>query len=174
MRIQLEDRDGRQRWVAFAGSEMSVGRAPGSGLLLPERNVSRRHARFVRSNGSVFVEDLGSANGTRVNGERIEGRRRIRPGDLVQIGDFDIALEGGATEGAEAPPPSPAPPPLPGAAPVDGPWLAAGGAPDVAAPRGWLLAASLLAAVALVSTLLGYGAARLLRPPHAPPERASR
>ena len=59
---------------------------------LADRNVSRRHARFLRANGAVLVEDLGSLTGTRVNGERITGRRKLREGDLVQIGDYDLAL----------------------------------------------------------------------------------
>ena len=95
LQIVVEDDAGRRRAVPFAQDEIAVGRdAAGNGLCLPERNVSRRHARFVRSNGAVFVEDLDSTNGTLVNGERLAGRRRIREGDLVQIGDYDLALEG--------------------------------------------------------------------------------
>ena len=54
------------------------------------------------------MEDLGSLTGTRVNGERIAGRRKLRPGDLVQIGDYDLAvLEEGAAAEPGAPPPLP-------------------------------------------------------------------
>lgn len=137
LQIVVEDDSGRRQVVAFTQDEIAVGRdAAGNGLCLPERNVSRRHARFVRANGAVFVEDLESANGTLVNGERLTGRRRIREGDLVQIGDYDLAIEGSqdrahdrdtgptgdlpAVEAPPAPPPLPAParaeapPPLPG------------------------------------------------------------
>jgi predicted component of type VI protein secretion system len=88
------------------------------GWRLPDRDVSRRHARFTRANGSIFVEDLGSLTGTRLNGERIDSRRRVRPGDLVEIGAFDLVVlpEDMAESGPGTPPPLPAitrPDPMP-------------------------------------------------------------
>ncbi|HTP50953.1 MAG TPA: FHA domain-containing protein [Anaeromyxobacteraceae bacterium] len=168
LRILFENREGRREALPFADGEVSVGRAPGSALRLDDRNVSRHHARFLRQNGTVFVEDLGSSNGTRVNGERIEGRCRIRLGDLVQIGDWDLALEG-----------------LPEADPAHpGPAEPAGPAPEAppAAPlalaspsrRGWLRPATVLLAIALGATLLGYAAGRALRSPPSSGARASR
>jgi len=173
LRILFEDREGRQRDLPFAEAEVSVGRAPGSALQLGGRNVSRRHARFVRQNGAVFVEDLGSSNGTRVNGERIGGRRRIRPGDLVQIGDWDLALEGSIAD-APAEAQLPPPPPSPSAAPA--PPAPAAAPPRAAAPRpeargAWRSVAA-IAAVALCATLVGYAAGRALRAP--PPPQAAR
>jgi len=174
LRILLEDGEGRRRAVPVAGTELTVGRAADCGLLLAGRDVSRHHARFQRSNGSVFVEDLGSANGTRVNGERLQGRRRIRPGDLVQIGGFDLAVDGVAAEGSEAGT-VPAPPPLPGAAAPRPP--AAGPTPTFRAAepaRHWSRPLALLAAVAVAAVALGFGAGRVLRAPGAPADRASR
>ncbi|HEY6005979.1 MAG TPA: FHA domain-containing protein, partial [Anaeromyxobacter sp.] len=109
MKLVIEDESGTRSVVPFAGDAIVVGRAAeGVTFRLGERNVSRRHARFVRQNGTVFVEDLGSLTGTRVNGERIAGRRKLRPGDLVQIGDYDLAvLEEGAAAEPGAPPPLP-------------------------------------------------------------------
>ncbi len=75
MRLVIEDEAGTRSIVPFAGEPIVVGRAPeGVTFRLTDRNVSRRHARFVLQNGSVFVEDLGSLVGTRVNGERIDGK----------------------------------------------------------------------------------------------------
>lgn len=109
MKLVIEDEAGTRSIVPFDGDAIVVGRATeGVTFRLAERNVSRRHARFVRQNGTAFVEDLGSLTGTRVNGERITGRRRLRAGDLVQIGDYDLAV---LAEGAPAEPG--APPPLP-------------------------------------------------------------
>jgi hypothetical protein len=111
MRLVIEDDSGTRSTVPFTGDELTVGRAEeGVAFRLSERNVSRRHARFLRANGAVYVEDLGSLTGTRVNGERIDGRRRLREGDLVQIGDYDLALFG---EAEAVVPGEPPPPPLP-------------------------------------------------------------
>lgn len=94
----------------------AVGRGPaGNGIRLEERNVSRRHACFHVVGGAVSVEDLGSRTGTFVNGERLSGPRRLRPGDRVRIGDFELALADGAVEvpapGSESGPGQP--PPIP-------------------------------------------------------------
>src|SRR5512139_2467593 len=113
MKLVIEDEAGTRSIVPFADEAIVVGRAAERVTFrLADRNVSRRHARFVRQNGAVFVEDLGSLTGTRVNGERITGRRRLREGDLVQIGDYDPAVlaEAAATAGPGAPPPLPEPP----------------------------------------------------------------
>ena len=125
MKLVIEDEAGTRSIVPFAGEPIVVGRAPeGVTFRLTDRNVSRRHARFVLQSGSAFVEDLGSLLGTRVNGERIAGKRRLRDGDLVQIGDYDLAVlpEATAIPGAGAPPP-----PLPA--------LARGGDPNAVTAR---------------------------------------
>jgi predicted component of type VI protein secretion system len=112
MKLVIEDEAGTRSIVPFGVEPIVVGRGGEDvSFRLAERNVSRRHARFVRQSGVVFVEDLGSLNGTRVNGERITGRRRLRDGDLVQIGDYDLAVlaEEQALEPG-APPPLPAVP----------------------------------------------------------------
>ncbi|ACG75009.1 FHA domain containing protein [Anaeromyxobacter sp. K] len=109
MKLVIEDAEGTWSVVPFDGDEVSVGRAPeGNSFHMADRDVSRRHARFVRAGGAVFVEDLGSLTGTRVNGERISGRRRLREGDLVEIGAYDLALLPDVdAAGAGAPPPIP-------------------------------------------------------------------
>jgi predicted component of type VI protein secretion system len=111
MKLVIEDEAGTRSIVPFTGDAIVVGRGgEGVSFRLPDRNVSRRHARFVVQGGTVFVEDLGSLGGTKVNGERIVGRRKLRDGDLVQIGDYDLAV---LAEGVAVAPD--APPPLPGA-----------------------------------------------------------
>src|SRR5439155_1014204 len=77
------------------------GRQEGNTIRLTERNVSRRHARLLRQNGHILVEDLGSYNGIRINGDRIQGQVQVNEGDLIQIGDYDLAVQ---REGAEVPP----------------------------------------------------------------------
>ncbi|WP_375767036.1 FHA domain-containing protein [Archangium gephyra] len=82
--------------------EITIGRQEGNTIRLTERNVSRRHARLVRQNGHVLVEDLGSYNGVRINGERIQGQAQVADGDLIQIGDYDLAVQKEAAAQAQA------------------------------------------------------------------------
>ena len=112
MKLVIEDEAGTRSVVPFGADTIVVGRgAEDVTFRLADRNVSRRHARFLRQSGAVFVEDLRSLTGTRVNGEKLTGRRRLRAGDLVQIGDYDLAiLAEGATLEPGAPPPLPAGP----------------------------------------------------------------
>src|SRR5512147_1275794 len=93
MKLVIEDESGTRSVLPFATGELTVGRAPeGNRFRLPDRDVSRRHARFLLVNGVAFVEDLGSLTGTRVNGEKIAARRKLRDGDLVEIGGYDLAV----------------------------------------------------------------------------------
>jgi predicted component of type VI protein secretion system len=142
MRLVIEDAAGTRSIVPFTADAIVVGRGADVTFRLGARNVSRRHARFVLQAGAVFVEDLGSLTGTRVNGERITGRRRLRDGDLVQIGGYDLAAVEAAALEPGAPPPLPAPaqprgegraaPPLP----ADPPPAAAEAPPGAARPAG--------------------------------------
>ncbi|ADO74006.1 FHA domain-containing protein [Stigmatella aurantiaca] len=93
LKLIIEDDEGRKTVVPFVREEITIGRQEGNTIRLTERNVSRRHARLLRQNGHVVVEDLGSSNGTRINGERISGQSAIKDGDLLQIGDYDLALQ---------------------------------------------------------------------------------
>jgi hypothetical protein len=69
------------------GDEITVGRGGGCGIVLTaDQFVSTVHARVFRRGDDVFVEDLGSRNGTYVNGEKITTTTRVRRGDRVQFG----------------------------------------------------------------------------------------
>lgn len=70
--------------------EIIVGRQPTCDLVLRSQSVSRQHARIVRRDNACFVEDLGSRNGTYVNGRRVEGTVRLSDRDEIQI--FDVTL----------------------------------------------------------------------------------
>ncbi len=89
--------------VAYAGAalgrvfplsvgDMLVGRAPDSGVVLLDGEVSRQHARLIVNDQQVVVEDLGSTNGTRVNGERIGAPVKLQTGDRVAIGAHVLKL----------------------------------------------------------------------------------
>ncbi len=78
----LELSDGGQVPVT---NGMTIGRVAGNGVVLEDGKVSRRHARLIVEFGVVEVEDLGSSNGTLLNGKRVE-RKVLRDGDRLMIG----------------------------------------------------------------------------------------
>lgn len=78
--------DGEVRHVPVLGTPLLVGRGANAGLCLSCRTVSCRHAELVEDGGALIVRDLGSRNGTYVNGDRIQGPRTLLPDDLVQFG----------------------------------------------------------------------------------------
>lgn len=94
MKLIIEDDEGRKTVVPIVRDEISIGRQEGNTIRLTERNVSRRHARLLKQNGAIYVEDLGSYNGVLVNGEKIAARAPVKEGDLIEIGDYDLAIEG--------------------------------------------------------------------------------
>jgi hypothetical protein len=85
-----------------------VGREQGAGLVIDDGGVSRRHARFLDDDGTIVVEDLGSSNGTFVNGDRISSPVELAAGDEVQVGGTVLEVQGTdaatALMGAGAPP----------------------------------------------------------------------
>ncbi len=69
-----------------------VGRSPGADIVIGASYVSGRHARFSLMGQNLFVEDLGSTNGTAVNGKRISEPAALRNGDVVNVGDVAIRV----------------------------------------------------------------------------------
>ena len=67
-------------------TDVTIGRSPASTLAIDDDQVSRAHARIRRRADLIEIEDLGSRNGTWVNGERIDSKRRLVSGDEVSIG----------------------------------------------------------------------------------------
>jgi len=70
-----------------------IGRQPGVEVVLDAPEVSRQHARVTGAQGQVFLEDLGSSNGTYLNRLRISGRCELRDRDEIQIGPFHLVFE---------------------------------------------------------------------------------
>jgi two-component system cell cycle response regulator len=69
------------------GTALDIGRSPSAAIPLPEvLSVSRNHARIEHLGDAVYVEDLGSTNGTYVNDQLIQGRHRLASGDRFQVG----------------------------------------------------------------------------------------
>jgi hypothetical protein len=83
--------------VRISAPDVTFGREAGCPVPLPHRSVGRAHATLKVRPGSMELEDLGSKNGTYVNGRRIDGRTPVRFGDLIGIGPFRLALRAPAT-----------------------------------------------------------------------------
>jgi hypothetical protein len=72
--------------------EFVIGRAANCQLSLDDPLVSRNHATLSVTTDNVVVADLGSRNGVRVNGDRIDGKRTLIHGDQISIGSQDMTL----------------------------------------------------------------------------------
>jgi pSer/pThr/pTyr-binding forkhead associated (FHA) protein len=91
-KLTIEDDEGKTTVIPLIRDEMTIGRQDGNTIRLTERNISRRHARLVRQNGTMFVEDLASYTGVKVNGARIVAMTPVAEGDEVQIGDYKLMV----------------------------------------------------------------------------------
>jgi pSer/pThr/pTyr-binding forkhead associated (FHA) protein len=67
---------------------LGIGRGINNDVVLPDSFASQEHAKFYHKGDDVWLEDLGSTNGTWVNGERITGKIQLVPGDYVKIGNI--------------------------------------------------------------------------------------
>ena len=77
--------------------QLVVGRVDAD-VTIEDPLISRRHALVRLAEGSLEIEDLGSLNGTWVNGERVDGLRSLRAGDRVQVGNASFEVEGDQAE----------------------------------------------------------------------------
>ena len=87
------------------GERMTIGRSPEAEVFLDDVTVSRNHALLVRRRDGLYIDDLGSLNGTYVNRRRIESHR-LQDGDELQVGKYKLTyLDAMSIEaGPEAPP----------------------------------------------------------------------
>lgn len=89
--------------VGLPKGESIAGRSEDASIHLTDASVSRRHARLQVSETEVWIEDLGSSNGSSVNGLPLSGRVQLRQGDEIRLGNMIFRLEQGMA-------PLPAPP----------------------------------------------------------------
>jgi pSer/pThr/pTyr-binding forkhead associated (FHA) protein len=91
--------------------ELVIGRqASEEGKLGQDAEISREHARIARSGAGFVIEDLGSTNGTFVNGRRISGAEILSPGDKIQVGATTLVVQVSVPSAAEPPAPEAAAP----------------------------------------------------------------
>ncbi len=79
--------------IPFLRSEITIGRKEGNTIKFEDRNISRRHARLKRIGENIFVEDLDSYNGVKLNGKKISRKENVYIGDIIEIGEFQIRFD---------------------------------------------------------------------------------
>ena len=102
---QLIMRTGPTPGAAYTleGDQLMIGRDSANEIVINDAEVSRRHARLTFQGGKYVLEDLGSTNGTFVNGQRLAGPRVLKPGEVVSFGEqivlvFEVvSIDPGAT-----------------------------------------------------------------------------
>jgi predicted component of type VI protein secretion system len=119
--------------------EIYIGREPTNMIVINDIQVSRRHAKMELRGSAYLVQDLGSTNGTFVNGRRLSGTQALNPGDTVELGEsivlaYELVKDLNATmvstehhhapvqeEPTQAPSPAPVPAPAPFSLPAPTP-----------------------------------------------------
>jgi hypothetical protein len=122
------------------GPEIIIGREASNGVAINDAEVSRKHAKLVLQGSTYAIQDLGSTNGTFINGQRVAGSQVLNPGDTVSFGAnivllYEAVIDPNATMISSAqiprtiipvnkPAPTPAPVPVPALTPAPVPVIA--------------------------------------------------
>ncbi len=97
--LVLHLRDGlNEHAISFERFPVTLGRKPENDIVLKDARISRDHAKFICEEGACFIVDEDSRHGTFVNGQRINGRIEIHPGDRIQFGPSVTAVLRTASE----------------------------------------------------------------------------
>ncbi len=89
--------------LSFEQEEVTIGRLPENDIVLNKGNVSKYHAQISRRGAKIAVVDMGSTNGTLLNGKKISGQAFLSPGDLIAIGDYTLSVVDEGSEEAVEP-----------------------------------------------------------------------
>jgi FHA domain-containing protein len=92
MQVELEVRERGAHRSMRVRPPVEVGRTNEADVALHDPEVSRRHARLESRGGFVYVEDLGSSNGTFLNGRRVTEPIEVRPGDEIDVGTTRVVV----------------------------------------------------------------------------------
>jgi len=84
-RLVFLDEAGKECWVRVAPPKFTIGRGSGNDLMLAQMGISRSHAAVIVQNGDYYLRDLGSKQGTYLNGTKVE-QGKLANGDRIQLG----------------------------------------------------------------------------------------
>jgi len=92
--FQFVMRSGPTPGVTFPleGEQLVIGRDASNGIAINDAEISRKHSRLTFQGGKYVLEDLGSTNGTFVNGQRLAGQVVLKPGDVVSLGEQIVLM----------------------------------------------------------------------------------
>jgi pSer/pThr/pTyr-binding forkhead associated (FHA) protein len=92
--FQFVMRSGPTPGVVFPleGEQLTIGRDSSNGVAINDAEVSRKHARLTFQGGKFVIDDLGSTNGTFVNGQRLAGPVVLKAGDVVSLGEQIVLM----------------------------------------------------------------------------------
>jgi predicted component of type VI protein secretion system len=122
--FQLIMRSGPTPGAVFnlGGDQLTVGRDSTNDVVINDAEISRRHARLTFQGGKYILEDLGSTNGTFVNGQRLAGPRVLKAGEVVSFGEQIVLVYEASTFDPAATIASPRAAPVPSASrPISAP-----------------------------------------------------
>ncbi len=107
----LFKKNGSQKSFPLPSNLTVIGRRRDCDLVVPLMKVSRRHCQLDLSENELKIRDLGSRNGTFLNGQRVNGDATAKPGDYLQIGPlvFQLQIDGNPPQAAPPPPTKPKP-----------------------------------------------------------------
>ncbi|HEU0091442.1 MAG TPA: SpoIIE family protein phosphatase [Vicinamibacteria bacterium] len=90
--ISIDTGDGSRERFPLANERVTIGRSRDSDIFLPDQWLSRHHAEILKKDANFFLHDLGSKNGTLLNGEPVHGDRRLRHGDVITLGEHVLTF----------------------------------------------------------------------------------
>ncbi len=90
--ITIQSADGANHRFPLTKEKVTIGRSRENDIFLPDQWLSRHHAEIHRDGDGFALKDLGSKNGTLLNGARIGGEQRLRPGDVITLGEHALTF----------------------------------------------------------------------------------
>ena len=101
--LSVQSADGTKQRFPLNKERITIGRSRENDVFLPDQWLSRHHAEIRNKEGGYFLVDLGSKNGTLLNGTRVKEECRLHAGDVVTLGEHLLTLQAGEAEAAPAP-----------------------------------------------------------------------